>query len=135
VEKRVTVREGVRPAGLSRLWLATLNSLRGLKLCYQSEAAFRQEVWAAFVLIPAGLWIGDTAVERVLLVGSVLMLMVVELLNTAIEVVVDRIGVERHHLSGFAKDLGSSAVLITLLLVALTWLCVLWAHLPDALAP
>ena len=131
----MTVREGVRPAGLNRLWLATLNSLRGLRLCYQSEAAFRQEVWAALVLIPAGLWIGDSAVERVLLVGSVLMLMVVELLNTAIEVVVDRIGVERHHLSGFAKDVGSSAVLVALVCVALTWLCVLWDHLPDAVAP
>ena len=131
----MTVREGVRPAGLNRLWLATLNSLRGLRLCYQSEVAFRQEVWAALVLIPAGLWIGDSAVERVLLVGSILMLMIVELLNTAIEVVVDRIGVERHHLSGFAKDVGSSAVLVALILVALTWLCVLWGHLPDAVAP
>jgi diacylglycerol kinase (ATP) len=131
----VTVREGVRPAGLSRLWLATLNSLRGLKLCYRSEAAFRQEVWAALVLIPAGLWLGDSAEERVLLVGSVLVLMVVELLNTAIEVAVDRIGVERHRLSGFAKDLGSSAVLIALVLVTFTWLCVLWEHLPDAVVP
>jgi diacylglycerol kinase (ATP) len=131
----VTVREGVSPAGLSRLWLATLNSLRGLKFCYRSEAAFRQEVWAALVLIPAGLWLGDSAVERVLLVGSVLMLMTVELLNTAIEVVVDRISVERHRLSGFAKDLGSSAVLIALLLVTFTWLCVLWEHLPAAAAP
>jgi len=131
----VTVREGVRPTGFIRLWFATLNSLRGLKLCYQSEAAFRQEVWLALVLIPAGLWLGDSMIERLLLVGSVLGLMIVELLNTAIEVVVDRIGVERHHLSGFAKDVGSAAVLIALLLVALTWLCVLSNNLAGAVAP
>jgi diacylglycerol kinase (ATP) len=120
------MREGVRPAGPQRLWLATQNSLRGLKHCYSSEAAFRQEVWASVLLVPAGLWLGETGVERVLLVGSVLFVMIVELLNTAVEVVVDRIGVERHHLSGFAKDLGSSAVLFSLVLVVLTWSLVLW---------
>jgi diacylglycerol kinase (ATP) len=107
------------------LWLATLNSLRGLKHCYHSEAAFRQEVWAAVVLLPAAIWLGQTAVERVLLVGSVLIVMIVELLNTGIEVVVDRISQERHHLSGFAKDLGSSAVLLSLLLAGMTWTFVL----------
>ena len=119
------LREGVRPAGLPRLWFATLNSCRGLRHCYRSEAAFRQEVWAACVLIPAALWLGQSAVERVLLIGAVLFVMVVELLNTAIEVVVDRIGVERHHLSGFAKDLGSCAVLFALMLCAVTWLLIL----------
>jgi len=115
------LRDGPRPAGAARLWLATLNSLRGLRHCYHSEAAFRQEVWAACVLIPLALWLGRTGVERVLLVGSVLFVMIVELLNTGIEVVVDRISHERHHLSGFAKDLGSSAVLLALLLAAMTW--------------
>ena len=115
------LRDGPRPAGAARLWLATLNSLRGLRHCYHSEAAFRQEVWAACVLIPLALWLGRTGVERVLLVGSVLFVMIVELLNTGIEVVVDRISHERHHLSGFAKDLGSSAVLLTLLLAVITW--------------
>lgn len=119
------LREGPRPAGAVRLWLATLNSVRGLKQCYRSEAAFRQEVWAACVMIPLAVWLGRTGVERVLLAGSVLFVMIVELLNTAIEVVVDRIGLERHHLSGFAKDLGSSAVLLALLLAAITWLLVL----------
>ena len=108
-----------------RLWLATLNSARGLRQCYRSEAAFRQEIWAACVLIPLAAWLGRTGVERSLLAGSVLFVMIVELLNTAIEVVVDRIGPERHHLSGFAKDLGSSAVLLALLLAAVTWLLVL----------
>jgi diacylglycerol kinase (ATP) len=119
------LRDGPRPAGATRLWLATLNSLRGLKHCYHSEAAFRQEVWAALVLVPAAIWLGQTAVERTLLVGSVLIVMIVELLNTGIEVVVDRISPERHHLSGFAKDLGSSAVLLTLLLAGMTWMFVL----------
>jgi diacylglycerol kinase (ATP) len=115
------LRAGVRPKGLIRLWLATLNSRRGLVQCYRSEAAFRQEVWLATVLVPSGLWLGQTAVERVLLVGSVLALLIVELLNTGIEVVVDRIGVERHPLSGFAKDVGSAAVLCALLLLSATW--------------
>ena len=119
------LRDGPRPAGATRWWLATLNSLRGLKHCYHSEAAFRQEVWAALVLVPVAIWLGQTAVERTLLVGSVLIVMIVELLNTGIEVVVDRISPERHHLSGFAKDLGSSAVLLTLLLAGMTWTFVL----------
>jgi diacylglycerol kinase (ATP) len=115
------MREGLRPQGLKRLWLATGNSLRGLKLCYSSEAAFRQEVWFAVVLLPLALYLAGSPVERVMLAGSVLVLLIVELLNTAIEVVVDRIGVEQHALSGFAKDAGSAAVMLTLVLVALTW--------------
>jgi diacylglycerol kinase (ATP) len=120
------LRAGGRPAGLKRLWLATMNSRRGIQQCYRSEAAFRQEVWLACVLIPAGLWIGQDGVERVLLAGSVLLLLVIELLNTGIEVVVDRIGVERHPLSGFAKDVGSAAVLFGLLLLFSTWALLLW---------
>jgi diacylglycerol kinase (ATP) len=119
------LREGIRPTGARRLWLASLNSLRGLQHCYRSEAAFRQEVWAATVAVPGALWLGRTNVERLLLVGAVLLVMIVELLNTAVEVVVDRIGVERHHLSGFAKDLGSSAVLLSLVLAIMTWVLVL----------
>lgn len=116
---------------MTRLWRATLNSWRGLRLCYQSEAAFRQEAWAAVVLVPAGLWLGQSAVERALLIGSVLLVMIIELLNTGIEVVVDRIGVERHHLSGFAKDLGSAAVLLGLVLVGATWLLILWDRISQ----
>ena len=123
------LREGVRPSGLTRLWLATLNSRRGFLQCYRSEAAFRQEVWLACVLLPAGLWLGQGAVERALLVGSVIILLIVELLNTGIEVVVDRIGVERHPLSGFAKDVGSAAVLCGLLLLFSTWALILWDRL------
>ena len=124
-----TLRDGPRPGGAERLWLATLNSLRGLKHCYYSEAAFRQEVWAACVLLPLALWLGRNGIERTLLAGSVLFVLVVELLNTGIEVVVDRISNERHRLSGFAKDLGSSAVLLSLLLAVATWTLVLWNRL------
>jgi diacylglycerol kinase (ATP) len=115
------MRQGLRPQGLKRLWLATGHSLRGLRLSYSSEAAFRQEVWLAVVLLPLAFFLGESAVERAILAGSVLVLLIVELLNTAIEVVVDRIGLERHALSGFAKDAGSAAVMLTLALVALTW--------------
>jgi len=120
-----TLRDGPRPGGAARLWLATLNSLRGLKHCYYSEAAFRQEVWAACVLVPVALWLGRNGIERALLVGSVMVVLIIELLNTGIEVVVDRISNERHRLSGFAKDLGSSAVLLALLLGFGTWALVL----------
>jgi diacylglycerol kinase (ATP) len=115
------MREGQRPTGLTRLRLATLNSLRGLRNCYRSEAAFRQEVWLAAVLVPLAFWLGDDSVERVLLIGSMLLVLIVELLNTGIEVVVDRIGTEHNHLSGFAKDLGSTAVFFSLVLLATTW--------------
>ena len=114
------LRVGPRPAGAARLWLATLNYLRGLRHCYHSEAAFRQEVWAACVFIPLALWLGRTGVERVLLVGSVLFVMIVELLNTAIEVVVDRISHERHRLRG-SPGSRMSAVLLALLLAVITW--------------
>ena len=122
------IREGKRPAGLNRLRLATLNSLRGLRHCYLSEAAFRQEVWLAALLVPAAFWVGENSVERVLLIGSMMAVLIVELLNTGIEVVVDRISHEHHHLSGFAKDLGSSAVLLALLAAVATWLFVLFGR-------
>jgi diacylglycerol kinase (ATP) len=119
------LRSGGRPTGLNRVWLATQNSMRGLRQCYQNEAAFRQELWAACVLIPAGLWLGQTGIERLLLVGAVLLLMLVEIVNSAIEAVVDRISTERHPLSGYAKDLGSAAVLFALTLLILTWVLLL----------
>ena len=120
------MREGPRPRGLRRIRLATLNSLRGLRHCYRSEAAFRQEIWLSAALVPAAFWLGGTGVERVLLIGSMLVVLIVELLNTGIEVVVDRIGTEHNHLSGFAKDLGSSAVFFSLLLLVVTWVLVIF---------
>jgi diacylglycerol kinase (ATP) len=120
------LRSGGRPTGLNRLVLATQNSCRGIANCYRNESAFRQEVWAACVLIPAGLWLGQTGIERLLLVGSVLLLMLVEILNSAVEALVDRISTDQHPLSGYAKDLGSAAVFFALLLLFSTWSLVLW---------
>lgn len=93
------------------------------------ETAFRQEAIAAFFLVPLGLWLGSGWVERVLLVGSVILVMIVELLNTAVEAAIDRIGPEWHEQSKRAKDAGSAAVLMALLLCALTWLSALWERL------
>ena len=92
-----------------------------IRACWRNEAAFRQEVAATIILVPLGLWLGDSGIERALLVGSWLFVLVVELLNSGIEAVVDRIGPERHELSGRAKDIGSATVLLTILIAALTW--------------
>jgi len=113
--------------GLSRLWHATGYSLAGLKMGW-GESAFRQEALAAIVLLPASFWLGRTWVETALLAGVVLFVLVVELLNTAIEAVVDRVGLERHPLSKRAKDLASAAVLLSLLLAAGVWLAALYTH-------
>jgi diacylglycerol kinase (ATP) len=121
----VLMRDGARPTGLRRLWLATTHTMRGFRNCYRSEAAFRQETWLAIVLLPAGLWLGRSGLERALLVGTVVIVLIVELLNTGIELVVDRIGTERHHLSGFAKDVASAAVFCSLVLLGSTWILVL----------
>ena len=111
--------------GLNRLRHATGFSLSGLRQGW-AEAAFRQEAIAALVLLPAALWLGQSWVERVLLAASVLLVLIVELLNTAVETAIDRIGPEWHALSKRAKDMGSAAVLLSLLLCAGTWLSALW---------
>jgi diacylglycerol kinase (ATP) len=113
------------PAGLGRLVWATRNSLAGLAAAWEHEAAFRQEVLLAAVLVPAGLWLGKDGMQRVLLVGSVLAVLVVELLNSAIEAVVDRISLDHHNLARRAKDLGSAAVFASLVFLAVVWLLVL----------
>ena len=107
--------------GARRLVLAFLNSWKGFRGALEAEAAFRQEVALAVVLIPLGFWLGNTPIEKVLLVGSVLFVLIVELLNTGIETVVDRIGLERHALSGLAKDVGSAAVLLSFVVLLLVW--------------
>jgi diacylglycerol kinase (ATP) len=115
------MQERPKLSGMKRLLLAFLNSWKGFKGAFKFEAAFRQEVALAIVLIPLGVYVGKTGIERALLVGSVLIVMIVELLNTGIETVVDRIGLERHELSGLAKDVGSSAVLLSFALLSVTW--------------
>ena len=101
-------------------------SMKGLRAAYKRESAFRQELIIAAVLLPAGVWLGRDPVERALLLGSVLVVLIVELLNSAIEATVDRGGKNWDKLAGRAKDMGSAAVLIALLLVALTWGLIVW---------
>ena len=118
--------------GLRRIVNATLFSLAGLRAAWQHEAAFRQELMLAVVLIPAGIWLGRTAVERSLLIGSCLLVLIVELLNSAIEAIVDRVGLEPHPLSGRAKDLGSAAVFVSLALVLVVWSLIAWSRFGPA---
>ena len=111
--------------GLNRLWHATGYSWAGLRAGW-GETAFRQEAIAAIVLVPLAFWVGQGWVEVALLAGSVLLLLVVELLNTGIEAAIDRIGPEWHALSKHAKDMGSAAVLLTLLLCLGVWAAALF---------
>jgi diacylglycerol kinase (ATP) len=112
--------------GIRRIVNATFFSLAGLKTAWRNEAAFRQECALAALLTPLGFWLGQTAVERSLLIGSCLIVLIVELLNTAVEAVVDRIGSDHHELSGHAKDLGSAAVFVSLALTLLVWGAIGW---------
>ena len=114
--------------GLSRMLHAFGYSMAGLRAGW-AETAFRQEALAAFVLLPLAFWLGQTWVEVALLAGSVVLVMVVELLNTGVESAIDRIGPEWHDLSKRAKDMGSAAVLLSLLLCAGIWIAALWARL------
>ena len=107
--------------GIKRILKAGLYSWQGLKTCYRKEEAFRQEAWLAVILIPLAFWLGDNGIKIALMVGSVMLVLIVEILNSAIEAVVDRISFERHKLSGRAKDMGSAAVMLALLNVVLVW--------------
>ena len=115
-------------SGLSRIWHATGYSLEGLRAGWQ-ETAFRQEAIAAVVLIPTAFWLGRNWVEMALLAASVLAVLIVELLNTGLETAIDRIGPEWHDLSKRAKDMGSAAVLLSLLLCAGIWAAALCQRL------
>lgn len=117
--------DGRRRAGPGGLIDATHWSLAGLAAAFHHEAAFRQEVLCAVLLVPLGLWLGGNGVERAMLVASVLLVLVVELLNSAIEATVDRISLEDHHLAKRAKDVGSAAVMIALATCGVVWLLVL----------
>lgn len=114
--------------GLTRIVKAVGYSWKGLSAAWQNEAAFRQEMLLTIVAIAVAVWLDVTVVERVLLIGSVVLIVIFEIINSAIEAVVDRIGTERHELSGRAKDMGSAAVLITILLALFTWLSILYSH-------
>jgi diacylglycerol kinase (ATP) len=114
--------------GLSRVWHATGYSVAGLRAGW-SETAFRQEAISSLVLVPLAFWLGKNWVETVLLAGTVVLIMIVELLNTGIETAIDRIGPEWHDLSKRAKDMGSAAVLLSLLLCAGTWCLAVYQRL------
>ncbi|MBD2859372.1 diacylglycerol kinase [Spongiibacter sp. KMU-158] len=107
--------------GLTRLWDATRYSRKGLSAAWQHEEAFRQEVTLALILFPSAFWLGQTALERIALIIPVVLVVIVELINSAIEAAIDRIGTEKHPLSGQAKDIGSAAVLMSLLLCLTSW--------------
>lgn len=107
--------------GLGRLWNAARYSRDGLHDAWRHEAAFRQELLLAAILVPLGLCLGGNGLERALLVASVLLVLIVELLNSAVEAVVDRVSAERHNLAKRAKDFGSAAVMLSLLNAAVVW--------------
>ena len=111
--------------GLTRLINALGYSREGLAAAWQNEAAFREEALLALVAIPLGLYLGHNGVERALLVGSIVLILIVEILNSAVEAVVDKASPEKHELAKRAKDMGSAAVLLSLLNAAAIWACVL----------
>lgn len=111
--------------GIGRLYRAFGWSMAGLKAAFSHEAAFRQELFLCILLAPVGLYLGQTGIEKALLLGSLFLVLIVELLNSAVEAAIDRIGKEPHDLAGRAKDMGSAAVFLALLNVLAVWLLVL----------
>ncbi len=111
--------------GLTRVLNAFFYSLAGLKAAYRHEEAFRQEVWLAVILIPLALYLRDSPIERALMIGSVLLVLIVELINSAIEATVDRISLKDHVLAKRAKDIGSASVFVALLNVVVLWALIL----------
>lgn len=116
-------------AGIDRVIHATGYSMAGLGTAYRSESAFRQEFWLALLMAPLAFWIGRSWVETALLIGSLLLVLIVELLNSGIEAAIDRVSLELHELSKRAKDLASAAVFLSLLLCAGIWLAALWQRI------
>lgn len=112
--------------GLDRVIKATGYSMTGLRMAYRGESAFRQEVWLAVVMIPAAFWLGTTWIEVAVLAGTVMLVLIVELLNSGIEAAIDRVSFEVHDLSKRAKDLASAAVFMSLLLCSGVWIAALW---------
>ena len=115
--------------GIKRVYNATLYSVAGIRAAYRTEAAFRQELLLCVILIPVAFWLGTSAVERALLIASCLLVLITELLNSSIEVVVDRISAEHHEMSGKAKDISSAAVFISLWTAGIIWALIGYARL------
>jgi diacylglycerol kinase (ATP) len=116
---------GHLPRGPRRVMMATKWSLQGLRFAWLYESSFRLEVYLLAVLGPLGLWLGQSPVERVLLVGSGLLVLGMELLNSAVEAVIERYGAEHHEMAGRAKDMGSAAVFVLMINVVMTWALIL----------
>lgn len=114
--------------GIMRAIRAARFSAQGFVHAWRHESAFRQELTVAVILTPLAFWLGQTTYERVLLIGCLLVVLIVELLNSAVEAAIDRVGEEHHELSGRAKDLGSAAVFVSLTLVLLVWSAVAWSR-------
>ena len=114
-----------QPPGLKRIINATGYSFAGLKAAFKNEAAFRQELLLIAILVPLALWLGENALEKAVLIFSLLLVLIVELLNSAIESTNDRVSQERHELTGRAKDIASAAVALSLLNAAIVWLVLL----------
>jgi len=117
--------------GPARLARAFGSTWRGFAAAWRGEEAFRQECLLALVVVPLGIWLGKNGVERVLLAGPMFIVLMVELLNSAVEATVDRIGAERHPLSGIAKELGSAAVFVSFVLLAASWALLMLDRLPG----
>jgi diacylglycerol kinase (ATP) len=117
-----------KPTGITRLIRAFGYSLQGFRYTWKEEAAFRQEVCLSLLVVPAGLYLGRTGIERALLVWPMLQILVVEILNSAVEAVVDRGGTERHPLAGMAKDMGSAAVMLSFAMLGTVWALILSDH-------
>jgi diacylglycerol kinase (ATP) len=115
-------------SGISRIIAAASNSLRGIRDACRHEAAFRQDLALSAFLLLLSFWLAQTLLEWLLLILPLLLLLIVEILNSAIENIVDRIGEERHILSGRAKDMGSAAVMLSLILIAVVWLSMAWSR-------
>ena len=111
--------------GLTRLWNALGYSRDGLSAAWTNEAAFREEVLLAAIAIPLAFYLGNTGIDRALMVGSIILILIVEILNSGLEAVVDKASPEKHELAKRAKDMGSAAVLLSLINSAVIWACVL----------
>jgi diacylglycerol kinase (ATP) len=116
--------------GIDRILRATGYSAEGLRAAYRHESAFRQEFWLAAVMLPLAFWIGHGWIEVTLLAGTVVLVLIVELLNSAMEATVDRISLDLHELSKRAKDFGSAAVFLSLVLCGAVWVAALWDRIP-----
>ena len=127
LEKQLESAAGLKgKKGLVRLWNALGYSSEGLAAAWRNEAAFRQELLLAVIAIPLAFYLGKSGIERALMVGSIILILIVEILNSGLEAVVDKASPEKHELAKRAKDMGSAAVLLSLLNAATIWACLLW---------